>query len=67
MFKHLQDTGLSYTAHMRQALYYFGRIQMCALKVFAHAFWPDLYTKDASDEICRLHKEMHGEKTKKTT
>lgn len=61
MFKHLQDTGLSYTAHLRQALTYYWRIQGCAMKVFVHAFWPDLYTKDASDEICRLHKEMHGE------
>lgn len=61
MFDHLKDTGLSYVAHFRQALTYYWRIQMCAMKVFVHAFWPDLYTKDASDEICRLHKEMHGE------
>ncbi len=65
MFKHLQETGLSYWAHMRQALIYFACIQMCAIKVFVHAFWPDLFTKDASNEICRLHKEMHGD-TKKT-
>ena len=61
MFKHLQETGLSYFSHMRQALRYFSRLQLCAIKVFAHAIWPDLFMKDASDEICRLHKEMHGE------
>ena len=61
MFKHLRDTGLSYMAHMRQALGYYGRLQMCAMKVLLHAFIPDVYTKDASDEVCKLHKEMHGE------
>jgi len=61
MFDHLKETNLSYIAHMRQALSYFACIQLCAIKVFIHAFVPSLYTKDASDEICRLHKEMHGE------
>ena len=61
MFDHLKDTGLSYFAHMKQALGYFWRFQLCASKVFVHAIWPDLFTKDASKEICRLHKEMHGE------
>ncbi len=67
MFKHLQETSLSYFAHMRQALGYFRCLQLCAIKVLVHAIAPDMFTKDASDEICRLHKEMHGEKTKKTT
>lgn len=66
MFKHLHETDLTYIAHMRQALGYFGCIQLCAIKVLVHAVVPDLFTKDASDEICRLHKEMHGEKTKTT-
>ena len=61
MFKHLRDTGLTYMAHMRQALGYSGRLQVCAIKVFAHAFLPDIFTKDASDEINRLHKEMNRE------
>ena len=61
MFDHLKETGLSYFAHMRQALGYFACLQLCAIKVLAHAFLPFLFTKDASDEICRLHKEMHGE------
>lgn len=63
MFKHLQETGLSYFAHMLQAIKYFGCIQLCAIKVLIHAFCPDLFINDASNEICRLHKEMHGEKT----
>ena len=62
MFKHLQETGLSYFAHMHQALRYFVCIQLCAIKVLIHAVLPDIYTKDASNEICRLHKEMHGGK-----
>ena len=62
MFEHLRETGLSYRAHMRQALGYYGCLQMCAIKVFVHAFLPPVFTKDASNEICRLHKEMHGEK-----
>ena len=61
MFKHLQETNLSYMSHMRQALRYSGRLLMCTIKVFVHAFVPNMYTKDASDEICRLHKEMHHE------
>ena len=61
MFKHLEETGLTYMAHLQQALGYFGRLQRCAIKVFVHSFWPDAFTKDASDEISRLHKEMHGE------
>ena len=66
MFDHLKETGLSYFAHMQQAIRYFARLQICAIKVFVHSFLPDLFTKDASDEICKLHKEMHGGKTKKT-
>ena len=66
MFDHLKETGLSYRSHMKQALGYYARIQVAAAKVFVHSVWPDLFVKDASDEICRLHKEMHGEK-KKTT
>ncbi len=61
MFDHLKGTGLSYFAHMKQALGYFWRIQSCASKVFVHAIWPDLFTKDASNEICKLHKEMCSE------
>jgi len=61
MFKHLRDTGLTYMAHMRQALGFCGRLQMCAIKVFVHSFLPDTFTKDASDEISRLHKEMNSE------
>ncbi len=61
MFKHLQETGLTYLAHMRQALRYSGRLQLCAIKVFAHAFLPDIFTKDASNEINKLHKEINNE------
>ena len=61
MFKHLQDTGLTYMAHQRQALRYYVRIQRCAIKVFVHSILPDIFTKDASDEISRLHKEMNRE------
>ena len=61
MFDHLKETGLSYFAHMQQAVSYSARLQLCATKVLAHAFLPFLFTKDASDEICRLHKEMHSE------
>ena len=61
MFDHLKETGLSYFTHMKQALGYFVRLQVCAIKVFAHAFLPDVFTKDASEEICRLHEEIHGE------
>ena len=61
MFDHLKETGLSYFTHMKQAAGYSIRLQKCALKVFAHAFVPDLFTNDASDEIRKLHKEMHGE------
>ncbi len=61
MFKHLQETGLTYLAHMRQALSYSGRLQLCAIKVFAHAFLPDIFTKDASNEINKLHKEINNE------
>jgi len=61
MFDHLRETGLPYFAHMRQALSYFGRLQICAIKVFIHSFLPNMFTKDASNEICRLYKEMHGE------
>ena len=61
MFDHLRETGLSYFAHMKQALGYFVRLKACAIKVLTHAFWPSLFTKDASNEICKLHKEMHGE------
>ena len=61
MFDHLRETGLSYFAHMQQAVSYSARLQVCAVKVLTHAFLPFLFTKDASNEICRLHKEMHGE------
>ena len=61
MFDHLKETGLSYFAHMKQAVGYSARLQACAIKVLAHALLPDVYTKDASDEISKLHKEMHGE------
>jgi hypothetical protein len=61
MFDHLKETGLSYFAHMQQALSYCARLQMCVIKVFIHSFLPDMYTNDASNEICKLHKEMHGE------
>jgi len=61
MFDHLKETGLPYLTHMKQAIGYFVRLQVCAIKVFVHAIWLDLFTKDASSEICRLHKEMHGE------
>jgi len=61
MFDHLRETDLSYFAHMQLAVSYSARLQVCAAKVLAHAFLPFLFTKDASDEICRLHKEMHGE------
>ena len=64
MSKHLRETNLTYAAHMRQALGYFACFQLCAIKVLVHAVVPDLFTKDASNEICRLYKEMHGEKTK---
>ena len=64
MFEHLKETGLSYRAHMKQALNYYGCLQVCAIKVFVHAFVPSIFTKDASNEICRLHKEMHGDTTK---
>ena len=64
MFDHLRETGLTYFAHMKQALGYFVRLQGCAIKVLSHAFWPSLFTKDASNEICKLHKEMHGETSK---
>ena len=62
MFEHLQKSGLSYRLHLKQALRFYGRIQLAAAKVFVHAFWPDIFVQDASDEICRLHKEMHGGK-----
>jgi len=61
MFDHLKETGLSYFAHMKLALGYFGRLQLCAIKVFVHTVFQDIFTQDASDEISRLHKEMHGE------
>ncbi len=61
MFDHLRETGLSYRSHMRQALRYSWCFQVCAIKVFAHALAPNLFVNDASDEICRLHKEMNGE------
>ena len=61
MSDHLRETELSYFAHMKQALSYYARLQTCAIKVFMHAFLPDTFVKDASGEICRLHKEMHGE------
>lgn len=48
-------------AHMRQALSYFGRLQMCAIKVLIHSILPDMFTKDASNEIRKLYKEMHNE------
>ena len=65
MFDHLKETKLSYCLHMKQALGYYGRIQIAAAKVFVHAFCPSMFINDASDEICRLHEEMHGD-TKKT-
>lgn len=61
MFDHLKETGLSYFMHMQQALGYFVRLQICAIKVFVHAFLPDMFTKCTSDEIRRLYKEIHGE------
>ena len=61
MFDHLKETGLSYFTHMKQAMGYSIRLQTCAIKVFTHAFLPDVFTKDASNEIDRLHKEMHCE------
>ena len=61
MFDHLRETGLSYFTHMKQALGYFVRLQGCAIKVLAHAFLPDVFVKDASNEIDKLHKEMHCE------
>ena len=61
MFDHLKETGLSYFTHMKQAVGYSIRLQKCAIKVFAHAVVPDLFTNGASNEICKLHKEMHGE------
>lgn len=61
MFDHLEETSLSYFAHMKQALGYFFRLQGCAIKVFVHAFLPDTFTKDASDEIRKLYKEITDE------
>ena len=51
MFDHLKETGLSYRSHMKQALGYYARIQVVAAKVFVHSVWPDLFVKDASNEI----------------
>lgn len=67
MFKHLRETGLTYLAHQKRALHYSVRLQKCAIKVFIHSVWPDLYPRDASDEISRLHKEIHGENKTKNT
>ena len=61
MFDHLRETDQTYMAHMRQALHYTARLQLCAIKVFAHAWLPNMFTKDASNEISRLYKEMHSE------
>jgi len=61
MFDHLKETGLSYFSHMKQAMGYSIRLLACSIKVFAHAFLPDMFTKDASNEIDKLHKEMHSE------
>jgi len=61
MFSHLKENSISYFGHMKLAMKYFTCLQVCAIKILIHAFLPDIFTNDASNEICRLHKEMQGE------
>ena len=61
MFDHLKKTDLSYCAHMKQALGYSRRLQICVVKLLLHAIVPNLYTSDVSSEINNLNKEMHRE------
>ena len=58
MFKHLKSTSMSYTQHFMQAMTYYYKIQKAALCVFLHAFWPDMFTTEASTIIKELASEF---------
>jgi|SaaInlV_165m_DNA_1040744.scaffolds.fasta_scaffold258541_1 hypothetical protein len=52
--KHLKENNLSYFQHTRQALGYFAKIQLAAICVFIHAWWPSLFESTASEVIIKL-------------
>ncbi len=52
MFKHLDEVGLSYTAHAKQALKLAGSCMKAAGVLVVHAAWPD-YGETRGSEILR--------------